>query len=584
MPLSKSWKTLAAIPFFWLMTFALTSCNHRSAADCRVQACLARLDSTMNCMEEYGRVMEDRLSALRQKAVQATDANERYFCYGMLIDLNTYYDVDSALHYVHLSLDLARDSHQNDWTTEVMLAHARVCSATGYMAEARDLLDEVSRRPMNTSLRMGYYLQQLYYWSQHSIYKNVWMEDPVRAYCDSILSLHPSPNAPQTFWARFYREEDQAGMAEVCSDLKAHLATMPRDDIWFPRLCEAVGILSNVLGQDEEAIAYLVDGLCIDISRARRLLPTLAMVADIAYQRGESDFAFRFIRVYMAVRDDYADHVRNFSLSKSPALRIYGSTIQQLERDATTKNRSILTLSVVIVLLLAFGGINMWLLRRQVRLRKELDASQAQLETNLCQLQLRQEELRSTGEILQEKNRQLATAQQSLQEANYLKEEYIGQLFGLCSDYLERMADLRKTVARKLKAKQWDDLMKMDATDSRQGSDQRELNDHFDAIFLSIFPDFVEEFNGLLRPEERITLRRGERLNTELRIYALIRLGINNSVKIARILGISSQTVYNARMKMRSLVTESPQSLPERVRALGHWQAPETTDSEADNA
>ena len=584
MPLIHSLKNLFALPLLGLTAAVAMSCCRPSASDLRVQASFARLDSTLNLHLEYGRAMEERLDNLRQKAAAAIDAEARYFYYGLLIDSYTFYEVDSALHYVQLCLDLARSQHHPEWETETLLAQARVCSSTGYMTDARDLLDEVSRRPMNEGLRMGYYIQQVYYWTQHAIYKDVWFEDPVRAYCDSILALHPAPDAPQALWARYYREEDPERKAEVCRDLKARLLTMPRSDAWYPRLCEAAGILSGVLGQEDDALVYLVDALCVDVSRVRRLLPTLSMVADMAYRRGETDYAFRFIRFFMGVRDDYADHLRNASLSTAP-FRIYSSTLQQLERDTAMKSRFILALSIVLVLLVAFGVVNAWLLRRQVRLRGELAASHAQLEASLHQLQLRQEELRSAGAIMQENNRQLAATQQSLQEANFLKEEYIGQLFGLCSDYLERMGDLQKTVGRKLKAKQWDDLMKMAATaaDSRQGADQRELNSHFDAIFLSIFPDFVEEFNGLLRPEERITLRRGERLNTELRIYALVRLGINNSVKIARILGVSSQTVYNARMKMRSLATESPLSLPERVRALGHWKAPGAAEDEADN-
>jgi hypothetical protein len=82
------------------------------------------------------------------------------------------------------------------------------------------------------------------------------------------------------------------------------------------------------------------------------------------------------------------------------------------------------------------------------------------------------------------------------------------------------------------------------------------------------FPDFVEQFNGLLRPEERITLRAGEKLNTDLRIYAMVRLGINSSTKIAKILGLSTQSVYNARQKMRARATESEEEFPVRVRRL----------------
>ncbi|MBR5068001.1 MAG: hypothetical protein IKX25_01230, partial [Bacteroidales bacterium] len=98
--------------------------------------------------------------------------------------------------------------------------------------------------------------------------------------------------------------------------------------------------------------------------------------------------------------------------------------------------------------------------------------------------------------------------------------------------------------------------------------EQHELWAKFDDIFLRIFPDFVEQFNALLRPEERIALRQGEKLNTDLRIYAMVRLGINNSTKIAKILGLSTQSVYNARQKMRARANESDEEFAVRVRRL----------------
>ena len=98
--------------------------------------------------------------------------------------------------------------------------------------------------------------------------------------------------------------------------------------------------------------------------------------------------------------------------------------------------------------------------------------------------------------------------------------------------------------------------------------EQHELWAKFDDIFLRLFPDFVEQFNELLRPEERITLRQGEKLNTDLRIYAMVRLGISSSTKIAKILGLSTQSVYNARQKMRARATLSDEEFAARVRRL----------------
>ena len=92
---------------------------------------------------------------------------------------------------------------------------------------------------------------------------------------------------------------------------------------------------------------------------------------------------------------------------------------------------------------------------------------------------------------------------------------------------------------------------------------------NFDAIFLHVYPSFVSDFNELLLPEERIVLKEGELLNTELRIYALVRLGINDSVKIAELLHCSPQTVYNNRLKVRNKASVPKEQFAETVRLLG---------------
>ena len=100
----------------------------------------------------------------------------------------------------------------------------------------------------------------------------------------------------------------------------------------------------------------------------------------------------------------------------------------------------------------------------------------------------------------------------------------------------------------------------------------KEFYHSFDAIFLHVYPDFVKDFNSLLRPEEKIILKEGELLNTELRIYALVRLGINDSMKIAEFLHCSPQTVYNNRLKTRNKAIIPKEEFTETVRSLGKMQ------------
>ncbi len=159
-----------------------------------------------------------------------------------------------------------------------------------------------------------------------------------------------------------------------------------------------------------------------------------------------------------------------------------------------------------------------------------------------------------------------------LLEANYVKEEYIGYVFSICSSYISKLEEYRKNVNRKLKTGQVEELKSWSASTSIVQSELKEFYHSFDAIFLHVYPDFVDDFNALLRPEERVVLKEGELLNTELRIYALVRLGINDSVKIAEFLHCSPQTVYNNRLRTRNKAVIPKENFAEVVRSLGKMQ------------
>ena len=118
--------------------------------------------------------------------------------------------------------------------------------------------------------------------------------------------------------------------------------------------------------------------------------------------------------------------------------------------------------------------------------------------------------------------------------------------------YINRLDTYRRMVNKKISAGQMEELLKMVRSREVLDTGLKELYDNFDTAFLHLFPDFVDKFNDLLQPEERIVLRKGELLNTELRIFALIRLGIDDSSQIAEFLRYSVNTIYNYRAKVKN--------------------------------
>lgn len=166
-------------------------------------------------------------------------------------------------------------------------------------------------------------------------------------------------------------------------------------------------------------------------------------------------------------------------------------------------------------------------------------------------------------------NKQLKEVNIQLSESNHIKEEYIAHFFDLCSTYITKLEDYRKSLNKKAANNQLDDLFKTLKSTAFVDNELEELYKNFDNIFLSLYPTFVEDFNTLLISEEQIVLKPGELLNTELRIFALIRLGITDSVKIASFLRYSLSTIYNYRTKARNKAAVSRDEFENLVMKIG---------------
>jgi len=144
---------------------------------------------------------------------------------------------------------------------------------------------------------------------------------------------------------------------------------------------------------------------------------------------------------------------------------------------------------------------------------------------------------------------------EKLEEANKIKEEYIGYFFSLDSEFFVKLERLKKTLDQKVADRKFEDI-KFIVNNIQLKKEKEELLRSFDTVFLRIFPKFVASFNALFNPEDQIKLKENELLNIDLRIFALIRMGISDNEKIAQILEYSVNTIYayKTKIKNRSIV------------------------------
>lgn len=191
-------------------------------------------------------------------------------------------------------------------------------------------------------------------------------------------------------------------------------------------------------------------------------------------------------------------------------------------------------------------------------------------------LAIARKEVIDTNKRLKELNEELHLSMHKLKEANhsiaensYLKEEYIGRYMDQCSVYLEKMDNYRRSLGKIAATGNVEELYKNIKSSKFIEVELKEFYTNFDNTFLQMFPTFVEDFNALLTNDERISLKTGERMNTELRIFALIRLGISDSVKIAQFLRYSVTTIYNYRTKVRNKAASDRNLLEQEVMKIG---------------
>jgi len=166
-------------------------------------------------------------------------------------------------------------------------------------------------------------------------------------------------------------------------------------------------------------------------------------------------------------------------------------------------------------------------------------------------------------------NEQLNKLNNELQSANRIREESISLFIDLSSSYINKMDFFRETVKRKILAKQIDDLYAMNNSSESVQSMQDSFLQIFDNAFLRLYPDFIDEFNKLLSDDGKVKLKKEEHLNSELRVFALIKLGIRDSSKIASFLHFSPQTVYNYRNKVKNYSIVDRNNFEKYVQQIG---------------
>ena len=540
---------------------------------------LIKLDSILSCSDKYVAEKETKIEELRKRQSSVMKPEEKLWLNKMFYDEFYVYNADSAMIYVNDNIDISRELGRKDWEQEWLLNKVFLLSATGLLGDAEDVIKSIDINNLNKDLMFQYYDSKIYLYShlgqyigsnQELAYAYYKREAELKFEAQKYInSAHPSYHS---FYASLYKDYPRGEEGDsIKEQLKQIVDNSPLNTRYDAINSYVLSVMYNNEGDEYNYMKYLIYSAMADIRICNRDIASLEELSNILYNHSDIDRGYTYIGYCLKSALLYPNRVRVVNISSIMDKLRYAYQKRNIEQENKLRT-SLSTVSIMFVVLLVAIFFIYFQNRKLVKSRRNLDESNRLLSQHLHELSEAQQMLADVNNELSDVNEKLKISNNQLQESNYVKEEYIGYVFSICSSYISKLDEYRKNIGRKLKAGQIDDIKLLTSSTTMVQNELKEFYHSFDAIFLHVYPDFVEDFNSLLRPEERIVLKEGELLNTELRIYALVRLGISDSVKIAEFLHCSPQTVYNNRLKTRNKAVIPKEKFADTVRSLGKMQ------------
>ena len=458
------------------------------------------------------------------------------------------YQIDSAIFYVNENKKIAKQLNDPILQNEVDIQLAGLYSSAGRFIESNQILKGIPRQSLSSEQEADYYRAFSDFYSHYGQSTNHYQYfTQSEVYRDSLLNVLPKSSEEYRInsatRALFGNNFDKAE-SELLQLLNEYKDPQHERAV----IAYLLGLLYKNKGDQDKEIYYLGLSAITDIKNTVKDNASLQSLALVYFERNEIDKAYLFIQ--QAMEDALFCNVRFRTIENSSFYPIINSAFQEKEQANKNQLKNFLyTISLMSILLLVAFII---LYMQMKRLKKT------------------RQDLKTLNTELQGLNGQLLKVNQDLQESNHIKEEYMAQFFELCSAYIDKLDNTRKGILKKVSNNQIDDLTKELKSQDFIKTELDDLYHNFDVIFLNLYPTFIQEFNSLLKPEERLTLKQDELLNSELRIFALIRLGISDSTKIARFLRYSLRTVYNYRVKVRNKVLGTKEDVDEQIKEIGN--------------
>jgi hypothetical protein len=515
----------------WMIFLVIClSANMRIQANSTTDSLFKVLDKAIEDRSVYLQQKKQRIESLinilgKTSAMQFTTQDE---INNQLFDEYSSFNYDSAF---SCSIRLLNNAYRSRNKILIYKSGIKIgftLLSAGLFKETLDTLENINVRELSDSLKREYYflLARTYFDLSEYVNDNYYSKlynTIGNKQLDTAISLCTN-NKNEFLSLTGLKHLKNMEMKEARKCYEELLSSKVPEGHQYAIDASTLGHIYKYDNEPELATQMLIRAAIADIKASIKETVAIRNLAETVYKKGDNIRAYNYVKA--ALDDAYFYGARHRKIQISDILpNIEDRQLEIVKHQRKTFLIYSLSITVLSLLVILFIII----IFRQLSI------------------------LKKARTYLSEANKRLSDTNRKLLEANLIKEEYIGHFFDTILEYINRFEKLKININRKITTHQIEDIKDIVASiDIKQ---EREIfYTDFDKIFVKIFPDFVEAFHQFLKDDQTISKSK-HLLYPEIRIYALLRLGISDNEKIARFLGYSLNTIYSYKTRIKNRLT-----------------------------
>jgi hypothetical protein len=507
---------------------------------------LRRLDSIIAAKDCYKIAKEAELNRLKQRLSVVRDPRRRYLLCDSLFRGYLHYQADSAMVYINCKKALAAELNDASVNDEIAINNSEALGVMGMYNEAFDGLLKLNSSSLDSRNRIYYYktCRACYGWLSDYSLSVVPKEKYMRmtnVYRDSIVMAMEPGLERDIVWAekQLLDGEPETALRKLTAKLDSITDSDTPDRQLRTYIYYTLSEVYRAMDDHEKEIYWLTQTSIADLESSTREYASLQRLAQLMYEVNDVKRAYSYLSRSMEDAVSCNARLRFIEVSQ------FFPIIDKAHNMEEARDRrmllvflvvlSVLGVSLIVVIFFLFRWMN---------------------------------RLKAIRRYLSETNRQMYDINKKLEETGKIKDVYIAKYLDRCANYLNKLDSYRHSLVKYAMSSRVDELFKAIRSDEFINEERRNFYAEFDRAFLDLFPDFVAAFNALLADDAQVVPKKGELLTTELRIFALIRLGVVDSSRIANFLGYSVATIYSYRSKMRNHARGDKEQFEQEVMNL----------------